>query len=133
MAYTKKDTKYLIEEYEKDPGIHTVRKLCIALNRTPKSIIAKLSKEGVYQKQGYRDKTGAIPVKKSDLVADIGEIFGCTLIGLDKAPKQTLKALLEFVRDQDNTLEECLAALSDAAETSHIKSAMLRSRIHAID
>jgi len=136
MAYSKKDTKYLTEEYlkliETMPSIEVVNKLCIALNRTPKSIIAKLSKEGVYHKQGYRDKRGAVPIKKSEIVDQISEVFGCTFIGLDKAPKLTLLALLDLVRDQDTTLEEALAALSDVSETSDIKSAMLRSRIKAV-
>ena len=133
MPYSKRDTEYLIEEYTKDPCIETVNRLCVELNKTPKSIISKLSSEGHYVKVGYRDKTGAIPVKKDEIVAEIENVYGCKLSNLSKAPKDTLKLLRDLILEQDKTLNEALSSLADLSETSEIKSSMLRARIRAVD
>jgi|19_taG_2_1085344.scaffolds.fasta_scaffold00062_2 hypothetical protein len=132
MAYSKRDEKYIVEKYEANPSMDTVNQLCIDLNRTPKSVIAKLSNMGIYEKAGYRTKFGTVPEKKSEIVSDIEKVYDCELPGLDKTPKQTLITLREVVQDQDNTLEEALGALTDLVETSEIKSQMLRTRMRVI-
>ena len=61
-----------------------------------KSIIGKLSREGVYQRAIYKSKTGEAPVTKVELVTNIAENLGIEieyLVGLDKSPKAALKAL----------------------------------------
>jgi hypothetical protein len=56
MAYTEKETRELIELYESNPCLEMVSRLAVRFNKPKKSIIGKLSKEGVYQKLGYRSK-----------------------------------------------------------------------------
>ena len=71
------------------------------LNKSIKSIIGKLSREGVYQKAIYKTKTGELPITKAELIVQLAEVMNsdsAKLVGLEKAPKQDLKYLLEKVR-----------------------------------
>ena len=48
----------MIEKYQAKPDRETVDKLAEELNKSIKSIIGKLSREGVYRKAVYKTKTG---------------------------------------------------------------------------
>ena len=68
------------------------------MNKSIKSVIGKLSREGVYQKTEYLTKTGEKPVTKRELVEKVSEILGVdyqALAGLEKSPKSALKLLEE--------------------------------------
>ena len=85
-----------MEEYKSNPSTKTVDKLADELGKSPKSIIGKLSREGVYQRAIYTSKTGETPVTKMELVSNIAENLDIEiedLVGLDKSPKAALKAL----------------------------------------
>mgnify|MGYP003323897664 FL=1 len=49
MNYTEDQTKYMVDEYTNKPTRITVERLAKELDKTPKSIIGKLSREGVYR------------------------------------------------------------------------------------
>ena len=94
--YSEEQTKELIATYMDDPSRLTVEKLSQEYNRSLKSIIGKLSREGVYQRESYKTKTGEKPITKIELVHQIAESLKVDpedLLGLDKAPKQALKFL----------------------------------------
>ena len=55
--YTEEQVQYMVDEYTAQPNRETVDKLAEKLNKSIKSIIGKLSREGVYQKAIYRTKT----------------------------------------------------------------------------
>ena len=96
MNYTDDITSYIVFEYESSPTAKTVEKLADELGKSSKSIIGKLSREGVYQRAIYKSKTGEAPVTKVELVTNIAENLGIEieyLVGLDKSPKAALKAL----------------------------------------
>ena len=96
MNYTEEQTKYMVEHYESCPSMETVQYLAEKLGKTTKSIIGKLSREGVYKRAVYKSKSGESPITKVELVSNIAENMGVeveNLVGLDKAPKATLKAL----------------------------------------
>ena len=96
MNYTKEQTEYIINEYKKEPNMHTVLCLAEELNKTHKSIIGKLSREGVYERAVYKNKSGELPVTKVEIVSSIAENLGLEaehLTGLEKAPKATLKTI----------------------------------------
>ena len=96
MNYSENDTASIIEQYEANPTRETVDRLASVYNKSARSIIGKLAKEGVYRRVEYRTKTGEIPVTKLQIVEDIQSQLGCeALTGLEKAPKQTLKILLD--------------------------------------
>jgi hypothetical protein len=95
--YTKETTEMLVMEYEKSPSRQTVAFLAEKLNLSEKSIIGKLSKEGVYRRHNYVSKAGDPPVSKLELVSHISEKLGVEeskLVGLEKCPKSVLKEIL---------------------------------------
>jgi len=92
-TYTPTEVKRLEEIYSKDPTLETVTRLSVVLNKPKKSIIAKLVKMGIYEKAGYRTKTGEKPITKLQIVRSLEEMLGASLPGLDKTPKLTLKTL----------------------------------------
>ena len=97
MNYSEDDTANIVQQYMDNPTRETVDKLAQVYNKSARSIIGKLAKEGVYQRVEYRTKTGEVPVTKLEIVEEIQSQLGCsqTLTGLEKAPKETLKLLLE--------------------------------------
>ena len=99
--YTDEQVQYMIDKYTAQPNRETVDKLAEKLNKSIKSIIGKLSREGVYQKAIYRTKTGEIPMTKGEIIVKVAEILEAEynrLAGLEKSPKQDLKYLHELVR-----------------------------------
>jgi len=96
MNYTEEQTTYMVEHYKSCPSMETVQYLAEKFNKTVKSIIGKLSREGVYQRAVYTNKSGEAPITKVELVNNIAENLGIeveNLLGLDKSPKSTLKEL----------------------------------------
>ena len=90
----------MIALYTAEPTRETVEKLSEEFGKSIKSIIGKLSREGVYQKAVYKTKTGEIPVTKAQLVVDIAtllEIDSSRIVGLEKAPKQDIKYLHDTI------------------------------------
>ena len=96
MNYTEEITAFLVEKYTENPCMETVVLLAAKYDKTVKSIIGKLSREGVYKRAVYKSKSGELPVTKVELVNNIAENLGVeveSLVGLEKSPKSTLKTL----------------------------------------
>jgi len=96
MNYTELDTAFMVEKYSAEPTMETVQYLAEKLGKTTKSIIGKLSREGVYKRAVYKSKSGELPITKVELVNNIAENLGVeveSLVGLEKSPKATLKTL----------------------------------------
>ena len=90
MKYTTESTKQLVTDYQ--AGL-TVRELAEMLQVPERSIIAKLSSLGVYQKKQYLNKRGEVPTKKSEHIERIAELLQCNLElleSLEKVNKQVL-------------------------------------------
>lgn len=102
--YTEEQVEMMRARYQKEPTRETVENLAEELNKSIKSIIGKLSREGIYQKAIYKTKTGEIPITKSQLIqkiADLLEIDSSKIMGLEKAPKQDIKYLYEVLGGSD--------------------------------
>ena len=98
--YTAEQVEMMRERYQAKPTRETVENLAEELNKSIKSIIGKLSREGIYQKAIYKTKTGEIPITKSQLIekmAELLDIDSSKIIGLEKAPKQDIKYLFEVL------------------------------------
>ena len=96
INYTEVDTAFMVEKYSAEPTMETVQYLAEKLGKTTKSIIGKLSREGVYKRAVYKSKSGELPITKVELVNNIAENLGIeveSLVGLEKSPKATLKTL----------------------------------------
>ena len=99
--YTDEQVQYMVKKYTAEPNRNTVDELALKLNKSIKSIIGKLSREGVYQKAIYRTKTGEIPMTKGEIIVSIAELLEADyskIAGLEKSPKQDLKYLLDVCR-----------------------------------
>ena len=96
MNYTKDQTEYMIEKYKTNPSRDTVEELADEFSKSVKTVIGKLSREGVYRREVYKTKTGENPVTKVEIVSNIADALGIeidNLAGLEKAPKATLKTI----------------------------------------
>ena len=107
VNYTEQQVQHMIEEYKSNPTRETVENLAEELDKSIKSIIGKLSREGVYQKTVYKTKTGEDPVTKKELVEELSDLVGIVyekLAGLEKAPKADLKRLVEILREEEDEI-----------------------------
>lgn len=98
IKYSEEQTQYIIETYQANPQRETVRVLSEELKKSEKSIIGKLSREGVYRREVYKTKSGEDPITKTEIVQNIGDALGLEvecLAGLEKAPKGVLKQIVE--------------------------------------
>ena len=107
VNYTEQQVQHMIEEYKNNPTRETVENLAEELNKSIKSIIGKLSREGVYQKTVYKTKTGEDPVTKKELVEELSELVGIEyhmISGLEKSPKIDLKRLVDILREEEDEI-----------------------------
>lgn len=101
MNYSKEVTDYIVAKYLEEPTRDTVDLLAAELQRPAKSIIGKLSREGVYRRNFYTTKGGENPTTKLEMVSEIAynlDIPPSKLLGLEKSPKSTLKLLSEVTK-----------------------------------
>ena len=101
VNYTPEQVEHMIEAYTKTPSRETVENLAEELDKSIKSIIGKLSREGVYKKTVYKTKTGENPETKKEIVEELAtwlDIKYEAVAGLEKSPKAALKLLRESLR-----------------------------------
>ena len=114
INYTEEQVEYMKELYSANPSRETVEILSKELNKSAKSIIGKLSREGVYQKTVYKTKTGEDPITKKELVENLADYLDLNpdwIAGLEKSPKADLKRVCErveeFAANAENNETEC--------------------------
>ena len=93
MKYTKEITDRIVEQYKSG---QTAKQIAETLGVADRSIIAKLSSLGVYQKKVYTNKRGEVPVKKYEMIerlAQLLEVPSDQLESLEKVNKNVLKLL----------------------------------------
>ena len=96
--YTDEMVSAMVKQYEAEPTLDTVATLAQEFGKTTRSIIAKLSREGVYKAQPRTTKTGGPVVRKDELVAEIATMLGIddsTIATVSKATKADLKNLVQ--------------------------------------
>lgn len=102
VNYTEEQVKEMVALYSKNPTRETVEELAEEFNKSIKSIIGKLSREGVYEKTVYKTKTGEDPITKKELVEELSELVGIEysmISGLEKSPKIDLKRLVDILKE----------------------------------
>ena len=108
VTYTQEQTAELRDAYLADSSQATVDAFAEKFGKSVRSIVAKLSREGIYKKKEYVSKTGEKPVKKEEMADEFQTIFGLTESEADsitKANKTALKKILDFVRVSDEGFE----------------------------
>jgi len=93
MSYTEELTAKVVAAYTANPSRETVEKIAKDINKSPRSVIAKLAAAGVYQTPQRTTKTGDPIVKKEELVAEIEEWVQIPCPTLVKTGKEDLKRL----------------------------------------
>lgn len=107
--YTAEETAKIVNTYL----IATNKKLAIAelsetLVRSEKSIIGKLAREGVYEKNRYLNKRGEVPETKKEIIARLADLCNLNparIQGLEKSPKNELKLLEQALMNALNPVE----------------------------
>lgn len=92
-AYTTEQTVELVNAYKAEPNAETVAAFAEKFGKTVKSVIAKLSREGVYQKKEYVSKSGQKPEKKDSVADAIGAILKMSDGEIDSLAKANKTAL----------------------------------------
>ena len=93
VNYTAEQTAKVVADYQ--AGV-TVEQIAETLGKTARSIIAKLSREGVYQAKQYKSKTGEKVEKKDETADAIGAVLKMTepeIESLTKANKTALRKI----------------------------------------
>ena len=93
--YTDEMVASMTKDYQANPTRETVDQLAKQFGKTTRSIIAKLSREGVYVAQPRTTKTGEPVVSKSQFVSAIEAHFEIAMPTLVKSGKQDLQKLAE--------------------------------------
>jgi hypothetical protein len=95
VNYTAEQTSAMVSDYTSGVSVESIAE---NLGKSVRSVVAKLSREGVYKAKTYVSKTGEKPVKK-DVHADaIGAILRLSendVDSLTKANKNALKAIFD--------------------------------------
>ena len=95
--YTEDMVANMRELYTATPTRETVELLAEKLGKSVRSVIAKLSREGIYVSQPRVTKSGEPVVRKSELVAQIEDHFGIEVPTLVKASKADLQELINHL------------------------------------
>ena len=100
VNYTPEQTVQMLADYA---GGMTTEAIADSLGKTVRSVVAKLSREGVYRKKEYVGKTGERPVKK-DVHADaIGAVLGLSEGEIDSLTKANKSALTKIFQALANS------------------------------
>jgi len=97
--YTDEMVEAMVADYQDNPTKDTVTKLASEFNKSTRSIVAKLVREGVYVAAPRVTKTGAPVIRKSEIVAQIQDALGVEFSTLEKASKADLERLLAAVSE----------------------------------
>lgn len=103
VNYTEEQTATMCEQYLANPTKETVDSLAVAMGKTARSVIAKLSRSGVYKAKEAVTKSGEPAVKKEALADELGALIGATegeIESLAKANKTVLNKLLDIMKGQ---------------------------------
>lgn len=105
-AYTADQTAQLVETYtaadSADARDAIVAEMAAEFGKSIKSVIAKLSREGVYVKKVPTRKDGTAVIKKDDVADRIGEILNLSepdTASLSKANRKALIAIRDFMEE----------------------------------
>ena len=95
--YTQQQTEQMVSKYTANPTRATVDALAKELGKNTRSVIAKLSREGVYVAQPRATKSGEPIVRKAELVAQLESHFGIEVPTLVKTSKADLQKMVEAI------------------------------------
>ena len=96
VNYTSEQTAEMVSAYVANPTQETVAMFAEKFGKSVRSVVAKLSREGVYVAKEYKTKTGEKPEKKDSVADAIGAVLKLSeadVESLTKANKRALQAI----------------------------------------
>jgi hypothetical protein len=93
VNYTAEQTAQVVADYSAGVSVETIAE---SMGKTARSIIAKLSREGVYKAKQYKTKTGETVEKKDQTADAIGAVLKMSeseIESLTKANKTALRKI----------------------------------------
>ncbi len=94
VNYTAEQVTAMVQAYTTGA---TVESIAESLGKTVRSVVAKLSREGVYKKKVYTTKTGETVVKKDALADEFANLFGLSEGEADSLTKANKTALVKIL------------------------------------
>ena len=101
INYTVEQTESLKSDYLAGVSVETIAN---AMGKSVRSVVAKLSREGVYTPKAYVSKSGEKPVKKDTVADAIGAVLNMSepeIESLTKANKTALSKILAALANSD--------------------------------
>jgi response regulator RpfG family c-di-GMP phosphodiesterase len=96
VNYTAEQTAEMVSTYVAAPTAETVEALALAMGKTVRSVVAKLSREKVYVAKEYKTKTGEAVQKKDETADAIGAVLKMTEAEIDSLTKANKTALVKI-------------------------------------
>ena len=100
INYTPEQTLKIVQDYKAGESVESI---AAAMGKTVRSVIAKLSREGVYQKKEYKTKTGEKPVKKDTHADAIGAVLSLSEGEIESLTKANKTALVKIFQALANS------------------------------
>lgn len=97
VNYTAEQTAAMVQQYTAAPTAETVASMAEALGKSVRSIVAKLTREGVYKKKEYTTKKGEAPVTKEELASKLAELCGLSEAEADSMAKANKTGLQKII------------------------------------
>jgi len=94
LNYSVEQTASMIADYQ--AGV-TTEAIALALGKSLRSVVAKLSREKVYVAKTYTTKTGEKAVKKDSLSDEIGALLGATEAEMESLTKCNKTILVKML------------------------------------
>jgi hypothetical protein len=94
VNYTPEQTASMLADYAQGVAVEAIAE---SLGKTVRSVVAKLSREGVYKRKEYVSKTGERPVRKDETADKIGALAGLSDSEIDSLTKANKTALAKIL------------------------------------
>lgn len=105
VNYTPEQTAQAVADYQAGVSVEAIAQ---AIGKTARSVIAKLSKEGVYVAKGKT--AGKRDMLKSEMVSEIAKLVGKTDEQVESLEKATGPALMAVLTQLKTLAEQVVAA-----------------------
>ena len=126
VNYTPEQTAELKSAYVAAPNAETVAAFAEKFSKSVKSIVAKLSREGVYQPKVYVSKTGEKPVKKDAHADAIGKVLNLTEPETESLTKCNKTALVKIFTALANSVPREIESDADMAAKPELLAVLQR-------
>lgn len=98
VAYTPEQTVELVTAYKAEPNEKTVERFAQKFGKSVKSVVAKLSREGVYVAKRQVKADGTTRRIKADVLVDLEVLVGEKLPSFENATMKDMEKVIAFIK-----------------------------------